>query len=171
LLNYCLARPSIITEDLRAAIAEHRKPGQTLAALRASLTGAGYTVSVATLHRYLKRPPTATGFAERAASVLARVPPEIESEAAAALGGDDVQRLVRARDAVELALLEWRPYLGSDPRAVRASATLNHMLVELAAAIAALAPPPAADPESDPAHLAAKARLLARVDEVLARGA
>jgi hypothetical protein len=41
--------------------------------------------------------------------------------------------------------------------------------VDLAKAAAELAPPPAPSPDSDPANVAAKARLLTMVDEILAR--
>jgi len=101
---------------------------------------------------------------------MAPLPPlAVERRALAALEGNELAELHAAAQEVAAARAAWVPTLGIDPRAVRAFATLARLGADLAKALAELAPPPAPDPAHDPANVVAKARLLALVDEVLAR--
>jgi hypothetical protein len=151
-----MGRPSSITPEIASAIEAARQSGSTVAAHHRRLAEAGTRIARGTLDKYLQR---AAG--ERTA--------EATSAATAALGGGTLAELLVAAREIAKARADWVTWLGSDPRAVRAYAALARLSTDLARAIAELAPPPLPNPDHDPACAAAKKRLLAMADEVLAR--
>jgi hypothetical protein len=165
-----VARPFALDAATQARIAASSAPP---AALVRQLAAEGTVVSLRTVQRVRARAGHSGAPKDLSATLRARqataASTAAEASAAGALEGDDVVKLTAARDAVEGAMVLWQPELGINPRAVRCYVTLSKALGDLAQRLAALRPPPEPNPDHDPACTKAKARLLALVDEVLAR--
>ncbi len=130
------------------------------------LRAIGVNVSARTVLRWRARQrPTWRGYAEPDDEV-----PTLEAAAGEALATGNLEHLTRVRDELARAMARWVPFLGSDGSAVRSYSTLGKALGELVARIESLTPPVAPDPETDPGYVGAKARLLAKVEEILSRG-
>jgi hypothetical protein len=161
-----VARPSVITPEVRAAIERARErlgADATVGALRAELEAAGVRLSPATLSRYragrFDASPAAHTPDSRAADDGSDVTP-------AALADELTRRYREVRavvDGVKAQALEGGPALSRWLRSVAE-------LVDLAEALARMVPPTPPDPETDPGNVAAKKRLLEQVDAILARG-
>jgi hypothetical protein len=151
-----MARPTKITPAVESAIQRLGADGASLPALRAALAAEGFDLSVPTLQRYRARQRQApAGDAVAADDDLTPI----------GLADELRRRYVEVRAVVERVRAEAMgggPALSRWLRAVDAFGATAERL-------ARMVPPPAPDPETDPAHVAAKARLLARVDEVLGR--
>jgi hypothetical protein len=156
-----VATKTALTPAVVERIDALRQPGLTGAALHRALLAEGIKISRGSLHTYL----------HRGASPDVSAAAELERQAEGAVASGDLAHLTRVRDALAGAMATWRPHLGRDGSAVRAYATLSRALADITARLLELAPPPPPDPELDPAHVAAKRRLLERADEELARGA
>lgn len=148
-----MARPSVVTDAVKAAIARLGGPGVTLAVLRSRLAAEGHAVSVATLSRHLGARPRLEG----------ATPAAVARHARAALASDDLAELRAAQAEVARARQGWAPFLGTDPRAVRAYAALAKLQKEITASIVELTPRPEADRYA-PIESAALAELLERCE-------
>lgn len=148
-----MGRSSVVTPELRAAIARHDGPGVTLDTLRARLEGEGFQISRATLGRHVPRqaisgPPTG------AAGAVARA-------ADAAVVAGELAPLYAARDEVAAGLAKLAPKLGRDHRAVRSYARLVEIQTKIARAIVECTPRPPEERYA-PVEAAALAALLTR---------
>ena len=155
-----VARPTAVSADLAARIDAARAP--SFAALLAELGPDALTVSPRTLRRYCAKSGKRFGVAGPSTAPLERA-------ATAAVEAGEAGGLEHVQADIEAALATWREYLGSSDRAVRAYAALSRALADVVEKIAALRPPAPLNPDDDPANVAAKKRLLAMVDEALAR--
>jgi len=153
-----MARPTIITPQIQAAIDRLSSEGVSLSALRTALAGEGFEVSIPTLQRYrarARRPPTSPGEEPTGATDLTP----------AGMAEELRRRYLDVRQVIERVRAEAMTGGPALTRWLRAVDELG----ATAERLARMVPPTPPDPETDPANVAAKRRLLERIDEELAR--
>lgn len=166
-----MARPNTVTPEVAARISALQEPGLTPAMLHRKVKAAGIDVSLRTLYRHMARQemqeppslsvglaaPTAPGAAE--ADTSNRFTPE-------AMIADLQKRYLEACRISDA--LQARAAIGG-PEAKK-WADFVRLIGDLALRLSELAPTPPLDPENDPGLLAAKDKLIAEVDAIIARG-
>jgi hypothetical protein len=165
-------RPSTLTPDLARAIQASTAANPNR--LTDELRKAGFAVSGRTVRRHLATlgkttasPPRWPGYADARPLPAHMRPPAPEPELSGPI--DPIAEL--ERDARKLRALRefWLSQGELGPAAARTFATINRQYREALRELAQIIPPAPPDPENDPANVDAKRRLLAMVDEALAR--
>lgn len=130
-------RPTVISAAMATRIKALSAKGLSHASIARVLTGDGHPVTRTTVGRFLARQGSAEGVA------APTDPAELEKATAAALDGDDdLAALERILAEVTAGMREWSAWVGTDPRATRAYATLARLAGELRSRAHELRPAP-----------------------------
>ncbi len=137
-----MARPTVLTDDVIAALARHVGGGRSLAEVRRRLAAEGVHVSAATLSRHLgkRRTPKPPAAAARPSAPVA----ELEHAAAAAIEDGGLEGMRRNQRGVQAAIDELLPFAGSEARAAASVSRLIATNTALLQAIDSLTPRPEA---------------------------
>jgi len=161
-----MGRPTVVDDVLAEAVAYVVKPGMSVRKVHAALAAAGFDVSHATLARYLRR--------QRDAGAARAPVPSVPPAAPDATPADELTGLEGQLAAVDAALNQWAPSLGSDKSVPLTYQRLVGVKKDVLKAIDELKPRQSAEAErllvlghAAKAELLERVRATARADEDL----